>query len=304
MTQLAALLLTLFVQQSYPEPWVSYDVAPDTVTVGMPFLLRVRVVAPAGSTIRFPPGPDSTSGARLLDPVSIGQAKDSAGFLVQTATYRLAAWRVDRQALSTGTVLVVAPQGQRTLSLGEPAVVVQSVLPTDTLQRIPKPAREVFRGRLPWWYPWLPLVVLTLLLASIARWWWKRRTTQVALPRPLQIADAEFARVEAMHLVEAGERARHAALMLDVLRNFLVARFPRISFSQTTAEMLAVADELTEEQRERVAALFANVDRAKFAREQLSAAAAIRIGKDAREIAGEIGDEKPPEPDDLFNEAA
>ena len=41
-------------------------VQPESVTVGDPFVVRVRVTAPAGATIAFPAGPDSAAAVAAI----------------------------------------------------------------------------------------------------------------------------------------------------------------------------------------------------------------------------------------------
>ena len=65
----------------------------DTVTVGQPFTIQVRVRAPLGSTIHFPDNPDTAGAIQARDP-RVVMTTDSVQSLDQTATYRVAAWDV------------------------------------------------------------------------------------------------------------------------------------------------------------------------------------------------------------------
>ena len=47
---------------------------------------------------------------------------------------------------------------------------------------------------------------------------------------PFAHAKAEFQRIEALGLLDAGERGRYVALMIDVLRDYLAARYARRRF--------------------------------------------------------------------------
>jgi hypothetical protein len=60
-------------------------VTPDTVRIGDPFTVSVRVRAPSGAAIEFPPAPDSGGPVEPLDPVQIVTAADSAA-IDQTAS--------------------------------------------------------------------------------------------------------------------------------------------------------------------------------------------------------------------------
>ena len=80
-------------------------VLPETVTVGQPFRVVVRVRAPRGSTIDFPQAPDSGTAVEALDPVDVVPSPDTT-VTEQTATYRLAAWDVGARALRFADVVV------------------------------------------------------------------------------------------------------------------------------------------------------------------------------------------------------
>ena len=51
-------------------------IRPETLTVGDPFTLTVRVRAPQGAAITFPGKPDSLAKAELLDPVRLSASAD------------------------------------------------------------------------------------------------------------------------------------------------------------------------------------------------------------------------------------
>ena len=84
----------------------TYTIEPETVRVGDPAVLRVRVIAPAGTRVIFPPAVDSTSAVEPLDPVSVHQdTRDS--LLESTATYRFLAWELGMPAISLSPIRVV-----------------------------------------------------------------------------------------------------------------------------------------------------------------------------------------------------
>jgi hypothetical protein len=184
----------------------------DTVRIGDPFTLAVRVRTPPGGTIEFPAGPDSTAAVQLLDPRTVRTVADS-GAVDQTATYRLAAWDVGRQPITLGDIIVRAAGGERRIPVGAPSVFVQSVLPPDSSLRVPKPARPLIDQSVPRWWLWALLAAAVALLL-LALWWWlrrHRRAAPVPVEDPLARAEREFTRVEALRLIEAGERGRHVA---------------------------------------------------------------------------------------------
>lgn len=296
MTALVAALLLALGQGAAPGAAPAQDagriqrgvaVQPETVTVGTPFRVVVRVRAPRGATIEFPAPPDSMTMVQALDPVAVAPAADSAAgdAVEQTATYRLAAWDVGRLPLRFGEVVVTQGDAVTRLPFGRDlAIEVASVLPADSTERVPKPPRVPFEFGPPWWL-WA-LAALAALLAVLLLWWlWRRRRGAVAPPPDAYVlAQQEFARVEALALVASGERGHHAALMADVVRTYLSREFPAARISLTTTELAAALRGERRVPLQRVVRLLHQVDLVKFAGAPISAEQAGEIGKEARAI--------------------
>lgn len=260
------------------------SVEPDTVRVGDPFVVKVGIRAPQGATIAFPPTPDSTETVQGLDPVRVETTPDSGG-LVQWAYYRVAAWDVGDQPISLGNVVVTLAGRTRSVSLVGHHVFVASVLPADSTLRVPKPARPLFEFAAPLWWLWLALALLALLLLLLWWWWRRRRRAQPAVQvDPFAYAEKEFARIEALRLVEAGERGRYVALMIEVLRDYLAARYGAARLSHTSSELLAVLRAERAVPHDRLARVLAEADLVKFARRPVTAERSRELGRDARAI--------------------
>jgi hypothetical protein len=270
---------------------VSYGVraSADTVRIGDPFTISVRVRTPVGATIEFPAGPDSTSPVQLIDPRSIRTTLDTAA-LDQTATYRLAAWDVGRQPILLGDVVVRDAGADERIPLGRPSIFVRSVLPADSSLRVPKPARPLIDQSMPRWRLWA-LIAAAAVVALLLLWWWlRRRRRTVALPveDPLTVAEREFARVEALRLIEAGERGRHVALMVDVLRDYLAARYPAAPLSLTSGELTRALHRDPTVPLERLSRLLDEADLIKFARRPVARDRATELGRDCRALVRSI----------------
>jgi hypothetical protein len=261
------------------------DVDRDTVRVGDPFVVQVGIRAPAGATIEFPPAPDSTAAVQALDPPRVEDRPDSAGAVVKWAFYRVAAWDVGEQPITLGDVLVQLGASSRRVSLRGHSVFVASVLPADSALRVPKPARPLFTFGPPWWWLWA-LAAAVLLLLLLLWWWWRRRrrlAPAVAVD-PFEQAEREFARIERLGLVEAGERGRYVALMVEVLRDYLAARHEPARLSLTTSELLAALRGRRGIPQDRLARLLDEADLIKFARRPVTADRARELGRDARAV--------------------
>lgn len=260
-------------------------ITPDTVRVGDPFTVSIRVRASLGASLEFPAAPDSGGPVEPLDPVQIVTTADSVG-VDQTATYRLAAWRTGTFHIPFADVLVRRDIGNRRVEVSGVVVHVASVLPADSSGLEPKPARAVFTFGLPWWIWALAGAVAVAILMLIA-WLFRRRRRHrsVTGEPPYTIAEREFDRIEALELVAAGERGRHVTLMTEVLRDYLAAVVEGASVAQTSNELATTLRRAGLGSYARCAALLSEVDLVKFARRSVSAERAAALGREARAIA-------------------
>jgi hypothetical protein len=259
-------------------------IEPDTVRIGDPFLVQVGIRAPTGATIEFPAGPDSTSAVQPLDRARIDPPRSDSAGAIQWAHYRLAAWNLGDQPVNLGDVVISLGDQVRRIPLHS-RVFVASVLPADSAQRVPKPARPIYEFAAPVWWLWA-LATAALLMLLLLWWWWRRRkrAAPVAVVDPFARAEREFARVEALRLIEAGERGRYVTLMLEVLRDYLAARYPLAPLSHTSTELVTALREQRGLPRDRLARLLTEADLIKFARRPVTADRARELGRDARSI--------------------
>ena len=263
---------------------------PDSVTVGEPFELRVRVRAPAGAVVTFPEGPDSSAQVEAIASRAVVGAADASG-TDRTAVFRLVAWDVGEIPAKLGDVVVTLAGVERRVPLGEVMVKVKSVLPADTTLRVPKPPRPPFDVAMPWWQRWWPFIVAALVAALLAWWWWRRRRRGRPDADALDahaFAEREFARIEALGLVDAGERGRYVALMVEVLRDYLALRVPEARASLTSGELIAALRGVNTVPLSRLAGVLDEADLIKFARRIVTADRARELGREARAIARDI----------------
>jgi hypothetical protein len=263
-------------------------VSADTVTVGDPFLIVVRVRAPLGAEIVFPEAPDSAGAVQARDPRTIATAPDTSA-LEQTATYRVAAWDVEQQRILLDDVVVRWEGEERRVPVGDLAVFVKSVLPADSTQRVPKPARALVEHELfPWWL--IAAILAALAVIGLLVWWWYRRRHAAAVVVPVDAyehARREFTRIEGLALADAGERGRHVALMVEVLRDYLAVRVANARLSHTSGELVTALRGERLVPRDRLARLLAETDLIKFARSSVTREHALELGQEARAIVDE-----------------
>jgi hypothetical protein len=226
--------------QGAPPVQMGVSVQPDTVTVGEHFVVRVRVRAPKGAEIGFPVGPDSGVAVEAVDPRREQNSPDTT-VVERTATYRLVAWTTGAQKVVLGSLVVSAAGADRRYEVPAIPIMVKSVRPTDSTGRIPRPARDVLLAP-PMLWPWIVggLLLLALLLWMLRRRLRRRPAMVHAGAGALAEAKRDFARIDELALIDAGERGRYVALHIDVLREYLAARIPDAARSLTSTELLAV----------------------------------------------------------------
>lgn len=268
-------------------------VRPDTVEVGDRFTFVVTVAAPEGARIEWGAITDTSAWVAQMGAVRIVDEGTKLGVHRERAEYTLTAWNVGQQPLGVPDATIRAGGAVTKVPLGDARVFVRSVLPADTAQQVPKPARDLFQRELPWWQRWWPAL---LVLAALALLWWlwrrrKKAKAGAAGPAPLnpfQRAMHEFERLERLHLADAGECGRYVALATDVMRLYLAARVPNAVLSLTSAELLLVALEDDRVPRDRLISLLADADGVKFAARAVTPDRARELAAEARGIVTEI----------------
>jgi len=268
---------------------VATALEPDTIRVGEPLRVAVRVTLTAGAAVSFPdtlPVPEDVENlatVRLMTP-------DSAAPDRTTALYTVTAWRPGALALDTLRVPVRDADGTtRTLLVDLPDGAVVSVLPPDSSGLEPKPDAGVLGPSFVWWL-WLLAIVAIIAVLGLLLWWWhRRRSRQVAAPVP-----AVPARERAIAALDEAWRARpeHGrapdpfyARVSRIMRAYLDELDPAWGLDRTTPELsAALLARLTAEEAARLRDLLREADQVKFARAWPPADEAERFWRAAREF--------------------
>ncbi len=266
---------------------MGYRVVPDTVLIGQPFNLFIKVLAPKGVRFEFPLGPD-TAAQNGVRPIELRGEKVVA-MLGDTAValYHLVAWDVGTQPLRFPDVRVTFGGQERRPPLGGASVFVKSVLPADTSLRVPKPARPLIGLPVFNWLLWLAL--LAAAIAAALLWWvWRRYRNRPKPPiDPYVRAQQEFARIEARRLLEDGQSREYFAAMVDVAREYLAARVPGVRRSDTSSELLRAMQPRDGVEAE-LPRLLDRADLVKFARADVSLEEAREAGLALRAIVDHV----------------
>ena len=217
---------------------MGYRVNPDTVIIGQPFNLFVKIAAPMGVRFEFPAGPD-TATQNGVRPIEL-RGEKLVSMLGDTAValYHLVAWDVGVQPLRIPDVRATFGGVERRLPLAAASVFVKSVLPADTSLRVPKPPRPLIALPVFNWWPWLALAAA--IIAVFLLWWtWRRYRNRPRAPvDPYVRAQRDFERIERMGLLEADRGGEYLALIVDAAREYLAVRVPGVRRSDTTSELL------------------------------------------------------------------
>ncbi|HEU4786334.1 MAG TPA: hypothetical protein VFS57_02970 [Gemmatimonadaceae bacterium] len=260
-------------------------IAPDSVRVGDPFRVTIGVRAPAGAAIEFPRALDTTAAVQSLDPVQVRTSADTT-VAEQYGDYRVAAWDIGKQPIRLEDVLVRYDGVVRRVSIVGESVFVKSVLPADSTKRVPKPPRPLIElSAIPWWL-WA-LIAAAVIAIGLLLWWWlhRRKTPPAAVViDPFGRAEKEFQRIEALGLLDAGERGRYVTLMIEVLRDYLAARYAEAMLSLTSSELQRTVRDLPHVPQDRLTRLLTEADLIKFARRPVSGERARELGREARAI--------------------
>lgn len=275
------------------------EVRPESVTVGEHVEIVARIRAPRGATIAFPPGPDSGGSVEAVDPRTVTTSPDTMA-TDQTARYVLAVWDTGVVNVALGTAVVTTESLRRAIAFDSVRIRVRSVLPADTMLRVPKPARGILQATKPWW-PWLVAALLALLLLLLLLWWWLRRRRRAAAPivlDPLARAEQEFARIDALRLLDAGERGRFVALNVEVLRDYLAARLEMAPRSFTSTELLGALAERHAVVTERLAPVLTEADLIKFAMRPVTDERARELATELRAVVHDVEDAMRPQPEE------
>jgi len=266
---------------------MGFRVSPDTVIIGQPFNLFVKIAAPMGVRFEFPAGPD-TATQNGVRPIEL-RGEKLVSMLGDTAValYHLVAWDVGIQPLRMPDVRAALGGQERRLPLAGASVFVKSVLPADTSLRVPKPPRPLIVLPVFNWWPWLALAAA--IIAAVLLWWaWRRYRNRPQAPvDPYVRAQREFERIERMGLLEADRGPQYLALMVDVAREYLAARVHGVRRSDTSSELLRAM-----QPREGVEAelprLLERADLVKFAQEDLPRDEAREAGLAMRAIVDHV----------------
>lgn len=266
---------------------MGFTVTPDTVLVGQPFILLVKVHAPAGVRFEFPNGPDTTT-ENGVRPIELrGQKAVSPLGDTAVALYQLVAWDIGTQPLRMGEVRLTLGGLERRAPLSAASVFVQSVLPAQEAERVPKPARPLIVLPVFNWWPWIALAIAVILSSLLAWAWWRYRNRPIAPIDPYVRAQREFARIEAENLLENDAAREHLTRMVDVVREYLAARVPGVRRSDTTSELLRAIQPQGPVEGQ-LPQLLERGDLVKFARAKAPRDEALKAGMSAHEIVDHV----------------
>jgi len=302
---LLVLATALLTTPAAPQPSgteVRAAIVPESLSVGDVVHAAIRVRLAPGVRVTFPDtlpvsGNVEGAGARTI------RSDTTGGSLELTATYPITAWTPGMLQLPSTSVQLLTERGQDTLLVEFPEAQVVSVLPADTSEIEPRPARDVLGGDRVWW-PWLAGIAVLLALAALALWAWRRRARPVgeATPAPgmppRQAALALLDRARTLRLVENGEVKRFYSIVSSALRMYIEAVEAAWSADLTTTELASLLPvERSHETRPALEVLM-RADFVKFARARPDSNTALADWSAAREWVERFGPDESTRPEE------
>jgi hypothetical protein len=129
----------------------------------------------------------------------------------------------------------------RDVNVALPSFTVTSVLPQDTANIQPKPAKDVLGANRLWW-PLLLALLLALLIAIALYIWWRRRRPHVEevivpLVPPRTAALEQLEALGRAGLLERGELRPYYIRLTEILRHYAASVDGGWSVDLTTAEL-------------------------------------------------------------------
>ena len=265
---------------------VTARVLPETVTVGQPFDVRLRAIPPRGRQAIAPAVPDTGGLVEPLDPAAVTRRGDTLN-----VRYRLIAWQPGVLTIPFGPVLMRRDSSEISVPV-DVRVVVASVLPADSSDRIPKEPRELFPVVTHWWDRWwqwaLGLIAGLATIYVLYRWRTRVPKPKPVVESPLVRAEAAFARLEARQLPSAGEGGRHVALAAEIVRQYLADIETSLALSLTNAELLRAVGPIGGIPDKQLAQLLHDVDATRFGGTSVDAAASRRVAGVALELVRDV----------------
>lgn len=279
-------------------------VVPDTVNVGDVFRVAVRIAVPAGGVVVFPDTldvPDNVEAAARRE-VSIDST--TAGERTYTAVFPLTAWKPGEVQLPPARITVQLPDGGDIVEATFRPIEIESVLPPDTAQIEPQPAKDVLGPSRLIWPAALAAGVLAALLI-LAVWAWRRRRPAPVFARgihPRDAALAELDRIRRLGYLERDEPKSFYSAVTDVLRMYTASVDQRWGTDLTTPELereLAQWSQAGADASEalQVISVFSRADLVKFAGRKPASREAEVVWTEARQWVASFPPEPEPEPE-------
>jgi hypothetical protein len=261
---------------SAPLASVATRVLPDTVRVGQPFTVTLRIVGPAGWRVTPPPMPDTGGVVEPLDPAVVSRRGDTV-----FVRYRFLAWQPGVLVVPLGAA--VQTSGTESVEVPFDArVVVASVLPVDTTARVPRAARAPIDAPRAWWDLWWRwvlggAVVAAALFGLMA---WLRRRRALPPPPPASAREQALAALERLRnreLPSIGEAGRHVVLASEILRRYLAATDESLSESLSVSELTTAAAAVFRIDSDAFRSLLTGIDVVRFSGDVPDTATAERL---------------------------
>lgn len=210
----------------------------DTITIGDPFVLRMRLSREVDDRAEFVFGDEFPKPFEIRQTGEISTQKLDDGRVQETQDLVLVIFEVGAFDVPSASVHFVTADGDSGVIESQPiSVLVQSVKPEGTTDIRDVKSPVVVVAQIPLWV-WLVLGGLILLIIGLA--WYiyrRRRRPQVEVPPPPVNWLEELQKIDRLRLLEQKKYRQYYSLLSDVLRRCLEARTPVHAVERTTVEI-------------------------------------------------------------------
>ena len=274
---------------------LSHRFDPDTITIGDPVQLRLRIEADENLHVYLDPIDDSEHEHLEIDKPQVKQIKSEeslTGKARYEVTYPLRAFAIGTHSLPPIKIKYTDADGNsRSVQTSAYPFEVQSVKPSGTTEM------KGIKG--PWsvstnWFLYILAALLVIMLAGVLIFFYLRKRARpidfqpevVSQRQPHEIAYEQLNQIEGMNWVAQGEMKIYHIEISHAIRQYIAARYRIPALEMTTQELL---DCLQPEDipKALVRQFFANCDLVKFARYNPTKPEAHERMEEARQIVDE-----------------
>jgi len=210
----------------------------DTITIGDPFVLRMRISRSADDQVEIAFGKDFPGSFEVRHTGDLKSVEVDDGQVQDTQDLVLTIYQVGAFEIPPVSVHFVGANGDSGKIASQPiGMLVQSVKPegTSDIRDVKPPV--VIGAQMPMWFLFVAGGAALALVGLIWYLYWRRNRPEADLPPPPMDWLVELDKVRRLGLLEQENYRQYYSLLSDVLRRCLEAKTPVHAVERTTYEI-------------------------------------------------------------------